>query len=575
MLYLIKSIFMVFFKEMTSMSISIAEAMSEFIRNNDSMCVFITDPYDGSFEITRTGIFSHILSDGLDPITQLRDSENIHPGDKTVVSAVCSDILMCKKESLPDERFYVDFRGNFSDDPDVPDYKWLKLTVLAPKKEDGGVKYIIGHITVMNNSEILTRIILNSFTNDKHPEVFNNRAKQILDESGDRRVAFIQFDIEKFKLINTTYGEDMGTEILNFIGNGLKTICNDSQVCIRLSADVFMVCTAFDSTEEIERLINIIQDRLGHYKDIHYKLVFGVNLVTDKSLPIRKMGDRAAMARQGMKGNALENVAYYADGQENSMISRKFIEDSMDEALANGEFVMYLQPKYSISSESIVGAEALVRWIHPERGIIAPMEFIPIFETNGFITKLDKCIWEQACKTIRNWIDKDIKPVPISINISRVHLTNEKFIGVLNELIEKYDISKDLLEIEITESMENGSADDMIKKLHDSGYVLLMDDFGSGYSSLNTLKNTPFDVIKMDRQFFSEFMLSDRGKKIISHTISMSLDIGMGLVAEGIETKEQAEFLSDCGCDVAQGYYYSRPITLSDFDKLVQEQKNK
>lgn len=560
---------------MTSMSISIAEAMSEFIQNNDGMCVFITDPSDGSFEITRTGIFSHILNDSSDPITQLRDSENIHCGDKTVVSAVCSDILMCKKTGLPDERFYVDFRGNFSDDPDVPDYKWLKLTVLAPKNEDGGIKYIIGHITVMNNSEILTRTILNSFTNDKHPEVFNNRARQILDESGDRRVAFIQFDIEKFKLINTAYGDALGTEILNFIGNGLKTICNDDQICIRLSADVFMVCTAFDSTEEIERLINTIQDRLGHYKDIHYKLVFGVNLVTDKSLPIRKMGDRAAMARQGMKGNALENVAYYADGQENSMISRKFIEDSMDAALANGEFVMYLQPKYSISSESIVGAEALVRWIHPERGIIAPMEFIPIFETNGFIKKLDKCIWEQACKTIRNWIDKDIKPVPISINISRVHLTDERFIGILNELIEKYDISKDLLEIEITESMENGSADDMIKKLHDSGYVLLMDDFGSGYSSLNTLKNTPFDVIKMDRQFFSEFMLSERGKKIISHTISMSLDIGMGLVAEGIETKEQAEFLSDCGCDVAQGYYYSRPITLSDFDRLVQDQKNK
>ena len=247
------------------MSISIAEAMSEFIQNNDGMCVFTADPSDWSFEITRTGIFSHILNDSSEPIAQLRDSNNIHPGDKAVVSAVCSDILRCKKEGLPDERFYVDFRGNLSDDPDIPEYKWLKLTILAPKNENGGVKCIIGHITVMNNSEILTRTILNSFTNDKHPEVFNNRARQILDESGDRRVAFIQFDIEKFKLINTTYGDSIGTEILNFIGNGLKTICNDDQICIRLSADVFMVCTAFDTTEEIERLINTIQDRLGHY----------------------------------------------------------------------------------------------------------------------------------------------------------------------------------------------------------------------------------------------------------------------------------------------------------------------
>ena len=555
------------------MSVNIAKAMSDFICGSDNMCVFITDPSDGSYEITKAGLLSNIMSDSSEPLRQLCDSEYIHPADKVVVSAVCTDILQCVNGSLPDERFTVDFRVNISEDKENPEYKWLKMTILAPRNENGGLKHIIAHITVMNNAEILTRTILNSFTNDKHPEVFNNRARNIIDTSGDRRVAIVQFDIEKFKLINTTYGEATGTEILNYISSGLSTVCNDEQLSLRLSADVFMVCTLFDKPEEIERLINTIQDRLGHYKDIHYKLVFGVYMVKDKSLPIRKMGDRAAMARQGMKGNALENVAYYTDGQENSMISRKFIEDSMDAALENGEFVMYLQPKYSISSESIVGAEALVRWIHPERGIIAPMEFIPIFEENGFIIKLDRCIWEKACKTIRSWIDSGVKPVPISINISRAHLTDDRFIGVLNELITKYDVPKDLLEIEITESVENSGADAMVKKLHDEGYVLLMDDFGSGYSSLNMLKNTPFDVIKIDRQFFGEFMLSDRGKKIISHTISMSLDIGMGLVAEGIETKEQAEFLSDCGCDVAQGYYYSRPIALNDFEKLIYENK--
>lgn len=554
------------------MSVSIAKAMSDFICSNENMCVFITDPSDGSYEITKAGLLANIINDNSEPLAQLCESEYIHPADRVVVSALCSDILRCGNGSLPDERFSVDFRGNVSGGKDDPEYKWLKMIILAPRNENGGLLHIIGHISIMNNAEMLTRTILNSFTNDKHPEVFNGRAKQILDTSGDRRVAFVQFDIEKFKLINTTYGEAMGTEILNYINSGLKTICTDEQVCIRLSADVFMVCTAFGKPEEIERLINTIQDRLGHYKDIHYKLVFGVNMVTDKTLPIRKMGDRAAMARQGMKGNALENVAYYSD-EESGMISRKFIEDSMDSALENGEFVMYLQPKYSISSESIVGAEALVRWLHPERGIIAPMEFIPIFEKNGFIIKLDRCIWEQACKTIRSWIDSGVKPVPISINISRAHLTDDKFIGVLSELISKYDIPKELLEIEITESVENSGADAMVKKLHDEGYVLLMDDFGSGYSSLNMLKNTPFDVIKIDRQFFGEFMLSERGKKIISHTISMSLDIGMGLVAEGIETKEQAEFLSDCGCDVAQGYYYSRPITLNDFEKLIYEEK--
>lgn len=422
---------------------------------------------------------------------------------------------------------------------------------------------------MMNNSEILTRTILDNFTNDKHPMVFTNRAKQILDTCGDRQVVFLQFDIEKFKLINTTYGEDKGTEILNFINNGLSTVCTNAQVYIRLSADVFMICTAFDDIFEIERLISIIEERFGSYDGISYKLVFGVNIITDKTIPIRKMGDRAAIARQGIKGNAIKNVAYYTDNQESTLVSRKYIEDRMDAALANNEFVMFLQPKYSISGGKVVGAEALVRWISPERGIISPGEFIPIFEKNHFIVKLDRCIWEQVCKTIRDWIDMGVEPISVSVNISRVHLENDNFIKILSELVEKYRVPKELLEIEITESADSSGTDSMIIKLHDEGYVLLMDDFGSGYSSLNMLKNTPFDVIKIDRDFFSEFMLSDRGKKIIAHTISMSKDIGMGLVAEGIETEEQAKFISDCGCDIAQGFYYSKPVCRADFEKLA------
>ena len=241
----------------------------------------------------------------------------------------------------------------------------------------------------------------------------------------------------------------------------------------------------------------------------------------------------------------------------------------MDYALEHGEFVMYLQPKYSISTAGVVGAEALVRWIHPEKGMLPPAEFISVFEKNGFIIKLDEYIWEQACKAIRGWIDSGVQPVPISVNISRVHLTDEKFIDVLDRLIEKYDIPKNMIETEITETVENAGDSEVIKRLKERGYMLLMDDFGSGYSSLNMLKSTPFDVIKIDRDFFSEFMLSDRGKKIISHTISMSKDIGLDMVAEGVETKEQAEFLKNCGCDVAQGFYYSKPVPINDFERLV------
>jgi EAL domain-containing protein (putative c-di-GMP-specific phosphodiesterase class I) len=330
-----------------------------------------------------------------------------------------------------------------------------------------------------------------------------------------------------------------------------------------------MIAMSYDKPEEIERLISRIEDRLGVFGDISYKFVFGVNIITDRNIPMRKMGDRAAMARQSIKGNALKNICYYSDNQEDKLVTKKFIEDRMDYALEHGEFVMYLQPKYSISTAGVVGAEALVRWIHPEKGMLPPAEFISVFEKNGFIIKLDEYIWEQACKAIRGWIDSGVQPVPISVNISRVHLTDEKFIDVLDRLIEKYDIPKNMIETEITETVENAGDSEVIKRLKERGYMLLMDDFGSGYSSLNMLKSTPFDVIKIDRDFFSEFMLSDRGKKIISHTISMSKDIGLDMVAEGVETKEQAEFLKNCGCDVAQGFYYSKPVPINDFERLV------
>lgn len=546
------------------------KALSEFIESNDSMCAFVTDLSDKSWDITRAGIFSALLDENSNPLEQLASGRNIHEADSAVIGAFCRDLMCMDKSPISEDHFMVSFRGNVSNDPAVKDYKMITLTVIIDRDENNFAKRIIGHLRLMNSAEMLNKVITDSFTNDKHPQVFASQAKRIIEDES-RKAAIIQFDIEGFKLINVKYGEEKGTEILNYIKNGLDTVCTDRQAYTRLSADVFMVAMSYDKQEDIERFISRVEERLGSYGDISYKLVFGVNLVTDRSVPLRKLGDRTAMARQSVKGNALKNVCYYSENQENKLITKKFIEDRMDYALEHGEFVMFLQPKYNISTSSIVGAEALVRWIHTEKGMISPMEFIPVFEHNGFIIKLDEYIWEQACKAIRDWIDRDVEPVPISVNISRVHLTDNKFIDVLDGLVKKYGISKDLLETEITETVENDGDENVIKELKDRGYMLLMDDFGSGYSSLNMLKSTPFDVIKIDRDFFSEFMLSDRGKKIISHTISMSKDIGLDMVAEGVETKEQAEFLHGCGCDVAQGYYYSKPISRNDFEQLAFE----
>lgn len=238
----------------------------------------------------------------------------------------------------------------------------------------------------------------------------------------------------------------------------------------------------------------------------------------------------------------------------------------MEKALKNREFVMYLQPKFSISRNEMIGAEALVRWVHPEKGMLAPLDFIPLFEQNGFVIKMDQYIWEEACRTIRDWMDQGVTPVPISVNMSRRHLRDHDFVDVLNHLVEKYRIPKHFLEIELTETIQENELSTEIERLKENGYKLLMDDFGSGFSSLNMLKNTKFDVLKMDRGFLRNFIGSERGQRIVEHTIRMSRDIGLDLIAEGVETKEQALFLQGCGCDTAQGFYYAKPMPLDEFN---------
>ena len=551
---------------MIQMGKSIGQAMNDFISTNDDMCVFVYDYKDDTFEISPIGKIGVLFSNASNPLVQLCENEKIHPADRLMVTAFCRDLIDLKENAVPDDRFSVNFRIDLSENEE-PLYKWAAINILV-KSEDGVPSYVVGHIRMMNSAELQKKLALDSFTNDKHPNVFNSCAVNVLNNCGDKNAAIVQFDIKQFKLINAKHGEKLGTEILNYINEGLDSICGD-MVHIRLSADVYMMVMTYDDQSEIEAFIDRIKERLSRYGDITYKLVFGVYIVVDKNMPMRHMGDRAAIARQGIKNNALCDVGYYTENQKDTLLNRKFIEDRMYYALEHHEFVMYLQPKYSIDSTCIVGAEALVRWIHPENGIISPADFIPIFEKDGFIVKVDEYMWEQAVITIKSWIDAGLEPLPISVNISRVHLSDDRFVKILDGIVAKYGVPKRYLETEITESVENDNSGDMIKKLKESGYTLLMDDFGSGYSSLNMLKNTPFDVIKIDKDFFSEFMLSDRGKKIISHTISMSKDIGLDLVAEGVETEEQAKFLLDSGCRVAQGFFYSKPVTVDEFNKIA------
>ncbi len=446
---------------------------------------------------------------------------------------------------------------------------WYEIKIFPKYAKHSSIPLITGTIHKMNEREIKSRNILNFYSNDKNPAIFADIMANRIRNDLDNKYAVIQFDIIGFKFINDKFGEAIGNELLHHINDVLDVYCTERQLYTRLSADVFMIVTCYDELSDIYSFIRGLEAGMSAFRGIKYNFAFGVYLVSDRNISTRIMGDCSCMAREAIKGNALENIGFYDQKIKNNLSNKQNIEDKMRLALKNGEFVMYLQPKYNIPDSAIIGAEALVRWIDPEKGIIPPNDFIPVFEKNGFVVRIDEYIWECAAKQIRHWIDEGIPPVPISVNVSRIHLTDSGFVDKLEALIKKYNIPRELLELEITESVENVNINEMIQLAKDSGFRLLMDDFGSGYSSLNTLKSTPFDVLKIDRSFFSASMESLRGQKIISHTIAMSKDIGLELIAEGVETKEQAEFLSGCGCNSAQGYFYSRPVPVDMFEKLL------
>ena len=447
-------------------------------------------------------------------------------------------------------------------------YQYYRIECHIQKEQKTGVMDR-GWVEIMplSQEEIYRLNLAESITNDKNPTYFAESAREIMESQLDKRFALVQFDVAKFKVINEQYGEDMGDEILRFFIHTLKVILGKDQLYTRLTADVFMILTAFEEEEDLHALIALIRENLQGYKGIPYTLYFGVCEVKDRTRNLRKYGDGAAFARQSIKGDALNHVMFYRDDMKEQAKIQKLVEDEMEQALEKQEFVMFLQPKYSISQNCIVGAEALVRWIHPVRGLIPPGDFIPLFEKNGFIIKMDQYIWEEACKTVRAWIDAGIQPIPISVNVSRRHMKDGRFVQVLDRLIEKYGIERKYLEIEITETVDQEQTSVGIELLKQHGYMLLMDDFGSGYSSLNTLKDTLFDIIKIDREFLQDFVRSERGQKIVEHTIRMTQEIGLELVAEGVESHEQALFLSQCGCDTAQGYYYAKPMPVEQFNQ--------
>ncbi len=499
----------------------------------------------------------------VDPLDYIRENGLVDESSLSAFNVFSAQIEKGIFSGISRGNLGIDLQMRLS--PDAP-FTMCHFYALFLKNESNRIVSVHVNIRPYSAKEAFDKQVLSVFTSDKAPQIYTKRVSELIQRHPDEEIAFIQFDVERFKMINEIYGVETGDEMLRFFSDALGAVCTEEQPFCRLTADVYMIVTTFTDDKELVAFVRRIESMLSGYKGLEYRLVFGVAIVEDRTIHTRRHGDNASLARQLIKGNALNNIGFYNGRMKSELHKKQTIEDDMHKALLNKEFVMFLQPKHSISSGKIIGAEALARWMHPEKGMISPADFIPVFEENGFILKLDQFIWESACKKIRGWIDEGITAVPISVNISREYLQSFPVTEYISGLIQKYAIPEKLLELEITESADAAGVEDVVRQLKEAGFTMLMDDFGSGYSSLNMLKTTPFDVLKIDRDFLSEFMESDRGRKIISHTISMSQDIGLDIVAEGVETIEQAKFLEECGCDTAQGFYYSKPIPEGEFD---------
>ena len=408
---------------------------------------------------------------------------------------------------------------------------------------------------------------------------FFSASKALLKANPDKQFAFLRLDIDRFKLINSFFGTAYGDRLLKHVAKRIRDFAKTTECCTfgRIDADVFGIFTPYQGKEEtVKQIEQAVENMKKLSASYNIMIVYGVYVVTDRSLPISFMCDRAALAAKTVKGHYMKSYAFYDDKMRLSIENEQNIINEMSDALENHEFVPYYQPKYDVTTNKPVGAEALARWIHPTKGFISPGVFIPIFEKNGFISKLDFYIWECVCKQLKGWKDSGVPLFPVSVNVSRVNLYNPNLSKIIIELTKKYDVDPKYFNIEITESVytdDNVMIDDITSQLRNNGFTILMDDFGSGYSSLNVLKDVQVDMLKMDMMFMFKAKYDGRAETIISSVIRMAKWLNIPVIAEGVDRAEQVEFLKSVGCDYIQGFYYSKPLPAADYEKLISDQE--
>lgn len=413
------------------------------------------------------------------------------------------------------------------------------------------------------------RLNYDSLTKAYNRYGFYKNAQKLIKEHTDTEYCLILSDIKSFKLINEIYGENIADKILIDEVNIIRQKMKGNSVLGRLNGDIIamVIPKEYLSEKEFSDMIKLLSDRYSN-KNFRLHIYLGVYYIKDVNETIRQMVDKVSLVIMKSKGNMSNYILYYDENSYRNDIFKQQLIGEFETALNENQFCMYLQPQTD-KDGNMLGAEALIRWNHPNMGLIMPGAFIECFEDAGLIYRLDNYIWEEAAKQLKIWKDAGYNYY-ISVNISAKDFYHIDVYQTFKNLVSKYGIDTDKLHIEITEtalSEDKQAAHKTIERLHDEGFIIEIDDFGSGYSSFNFLKDVCADVIKIDRVFLKKSSHEERGEQILRSIISLSHDIGMDVITEGVENVDQLSMLAKMNCDWFQGYYFSKPIAVGDFEE--------
>ncbi|MFN1920251.1 EAL domain-containing protein [Clostridioides difficile] len=433
--------------------------------------------------------------------------------------------------------------------------------------------YII-YIKKSNEKEILSLAYEDKVTHIGNQNKFYRECSKYLLDKPSLNYIIVYFDINNFKMINDTFGYEFGDNLLITIAKALKEELTEGEVYARLSSDYFAIfCDYKNGKNKRIRKIDSIRNNIESNLSIVFEisLCVGIYFVEEGEVDIQKAVNKANMARSVAKGKNI-NYAIYNEDVRNKLSEESMILDDIKIALVKNQFEVYYQPKFSLVTGEMIGSEALIRWNHPEHGFISPAVFIPIAEKSKLILKIGRFVFERVCNDLSEWKKQGKKIVPVSINLSRVELYQPDIVKFINKTIQMYNLSSDLIEIEITETVainELNILKNVLNELRKYGFSISMDDFGTGYSSISCLRDMPIDILKLDKSFLNGIEHDERSRNIAKSIVSLAKSLDLVVIIEGVESKEQAELMKQFGCDLVQGFYFARPMPAKNFLDLL------